>query len=355
MKTQLMNKVVMLHALMVGFTAVHAAPEINNRAGAANVAPGEAKLQGRLDGGGDADVMVYYGPTDGGTNVAAWADKIELKGVKNTTEFAATASKLIFGQTYYYRACASNASGQGWANASAQFTTLKPRVPATGADKLPVKAGLVCWFDAAVGVTADAKGIVQTWKDLSGNGHDGSLAGGAPVLAQNQIHARPAVQFRTAAGGCAINLEGPLVSEEQFVVLRSPNDKWNSDGCAFGRRFKRASSYRLGQKSTQFWGDQYPKAVVKNGKKLPEPPFNMGTINEFMILKIDVNDNDLSKSTYQIGMADTASCDMDIAEIIAYQTPLSAADEDLVGGYLRPNTASPAATPRISEWHLPPR
>ena len=321
-------------AMMIGLMCAHAAPDINNRVGAANITPGEAKLQGRLDGGGDADVVVYYGPADGGTNVGAWAEKVELKGVKNTTEFSATASKLIFGKTYFYRACASNASGQGWANASAQFTTLKPRVPVVGADKLPVKAGLVCWFDASVGVTADAKGVVQTWKDLSGNGHDANLAGGAPALAQNQIHAKPAVQFRTSAGACALNLDGPLVSEEQFVVLRSPHDKWNNDGCAFGRRFKRASSYRLSQKSTQFWGDQYPKAVSKNGKKLPEPPFNLGTINEFMILKIAVNDGDLSKSSYQIGMADTASCDMDIAEIIAYQTPLSAADEDLVGGYL---------------------
>ena len=158
-----------------------AAPDINNRAGAANVAPGEAKLQGRLDGGGDADVVVFYGPTDGGTTAGDWAHKIELQGVKNGAEFSATAGKLIFGQTYYYRAFASNAGGQGWANASAQFTTLKPRVPATGADKLPVKAGLVCWFDAAVGVTADAKGVVQTWQDLSGNGHDARLAGGAPA------------------------------------------------------------------------------------------------------------------------------------------------------------------------------
>jgi hypothetical protein len=323
-----------LLAFMAGLTTAHAAPEINNRAGAANVAPGEAKLQGRLDGGGDADVTVYYGPADGGTTAGTWAEKIELKGVKNTTEFAATAGKLIFGQTYFYRACASNASGQTWAGASAQFTTLKPRVPATNADKLPVKAGLVCWFDAGVGVTADAKGVVQSWKDLSGNGHDASLTSGAPVLAQNQIHSKPAAQFRTAAGNCALTLEGPLVTEQQFVVLRSPNAKWNSDGCALGRRWKRASSYRLGQNSTQFWGDQYPKAVSMNGRKLPEPPFNMTTITEFMILRIDVNDNDLSKNTYQIGMADTAACDMDIAEIIAYQTPLSAADEDMVGGYL---------------------
>ncbi|MCF7674831.1 MAG: DUF2341 domain-containing protein [Akkermansiaceae bacterium] len=334
MKIKTTIKVKFLLVMMAGLMTAQGAPEINNRAGAVNVAPGEAKLQGRLDGGGDADVVVYYGPTDGAMDAGAWAGKIDLKGVKNTTEFSAAADKLIFGQTYYYRACASNASGQGWANASAQFTTLKPRVPATGADKLPVKAGLVCWFDAATGVSADAKGVVQTWKDLSGNGHDASLVAGAPVLAQNQIHSRPAVQFRTAAGICALTLEGPLVTEQQFIVLRSPNAKWNSDGCALGRRSKRASSYRLGQNSTQFWGDQYPKAVSKDGKKLPETPFNMETITEYMILKIDVNDNDLSRNTYQIGMADTASCDMDIAEIIAYQTPLSAADEDLVGGYL---------------------
>ncbi|MCX6872708.1 MAG: DUF2341 domain-containing protein [Verrucomicrobia bacterium] len=360
MKRRMTIKVVFLLAIMAGLTAVHAAPEINNRAGAANVAPGEAKLQGRLDGGGDAEVVVYYGPADGGTNAGAWADKIELKGVKDTTEFFATASKLIFGQTYFYRACASNASGQGWANTSAQFTTLKPRVPATGPDKLPVKAGLVCWFDAAAGVTADAKGVVQTWKDLSGNGHDANLAGGAPVLAQNQIRGKPAVLFRTAAGGCALNLDGPLVSEQQFVVMRSPNAKWNSDGCAFGRRSKRASCYRLGQNSTQFWGDQYPKAVSKDGKKLPETPFNLGTITEYMILKIDVNDNDLSNSTYQIGMADTASCDMDIAEIIAYQTPLSAADEDMVGGYLAAKygittayTANPGMAPAAALTNAP--
>ena len=324
----------LLAAFMAGLTVVHAAPEINNRAGAANVAPGEAKLQGRLDGGGDADVVVYYGPADGGTSASAWAEKIEIKGVKNTTEFSAKAGKLLFGQTYYYRAFASNTTGQTWATATAQFTTLKPRAPITGADKLPVKAGLVCWFDAAVGVSANAKGVVQTWEDLSGNSHHASLASGAPALAQNQLRGKPAVQIRTSAGGCALILDGPLVSEQQFVVMRSPNAKWNSDGCALGRRSKRASSYRLGQNSTQFWGDQYPKAVSMNGKKLPSPPFNMGTITDYMILKIDVNDNDLSKNTYQIGMADTASCNMDIAEIIAYQTPLSAADEDMVGGYL---------------------
>ncbi|MCE9612574.1 MAG: DUF2341 domain-containing protein [Chthoniobacter sp.] len=311
-----------------------AAPDLNNRAGAISTVPGETKLQGRLDGGGDANVTFYYGPVDGGTTAASWANKVEVKGVKSGTDFAVTASKLIFGQTYYYRAFATNASGEGWAKTSVSFTTLRPRVSAAGADKLPVKAGLVCWFDAAVGVTADDKGAVKSWQDLSGNGHDGTVVAGTPVLARNQINAKPAIQFRTPSGVCGLNLEGPLIVQQQYVVLRSPNDKWNNDGCVLGRRWKRASSYRFGQKSTRFWGDQYPKGVAKDGKKLSEPPFDMASITEFMILKIDVNDGDLSKGTYQIGMADAASCDMDVAEIMGFQTPLSPADEELVGGYL---------------------
>jgi len=177
---------------LTSLTDTLAAPDLNNRAGATNTAPGEAKLQGRLDGGGDADVVIYYGPVDGGATAASWANKMEVKGVKNGTDFVATASKLIIGQTYYYRASAANASGEGWAKASATFTTLRPRVPTVGADQLPVKAGLVYWYDAAVGVTVDDQGVVKSWKDLSGNGHDGTLAAGAPAKKTKSSPARSA-------------------------------------------------------------------------------------------------------------------------------------------------------------------
>ncbi|MEI8373081.1 MAG: DUF2341 domain-containing protein [Planctomycetota bacterium] len=199
---------------------------------------------------------------------------------------------------------------------------------------LTVTHGLVCWYDAAVGITTDAKGVVQTWKDLSGNEHFGTLAAGSPMLASNQIHSKPAVQFRTSSGACGFKLDGPFFVEQQFVVVRSPNATWNRDGCFLGRRWARNSSYRLGGKSTAFWGDQYPNAVSKNGKKLGDRPFDLAPITDYMILKIDVNDGDMSKNTYQIGMADLASCDFDVAEILGYQTKLSSSDEELVGGYL---------------------
>jgi hypothetical protein len=212
----------------------------------------------------------------------------------------------------------------------------------------PVKAGLACWYDAAVGVTTDDKGVVQVWRDLSGNGHDGTLAAGAPRLAANQVNAKPAVQFRTASGPCGLTLERPFFVEQQYVVVRSPNAKWSNDGCFLGRRWRRASSYRLSRSTTRFWGDQYPIAVSKNGKKIAEQPFDLGVITEYMILKIDVNDGDMSNNTYQIGMADGASCDCDIAEILGFRTVLSPADEQRVGGYLAAKYGITAAYPAHS-------
>ncbi len=199
---------------------------------------------------------------------------------------------------------------------------------------LPVTNGLVCWYDAAVGVTTNTNGVVQTWNDLSGNDHCATRVAGAPVLAANQINAKPAVQFRTSAGACGFNLDGPFFVEQQYVVVRSPNDKWNSDGCFLGRRWARSSSYRLGRGSAAFWGDQYPVAVSRNGKKLHDQPFELASITEYMVLKIDVNNGDMSRNTYQIGMADSASCDFDVAEIIGYASPLSTNEEAAVGVYL---------------------
>ena len=165
------------------------------------------------------------------------------------------------------------------------------------------------------------------------------------MLARNQINSKPAVQFRTSSGPCGFNVEGPFFVEQQYVVVRSPSATWNSDGCFLGRRWKRSSSYRLSGKSTAFWGDQYPNAVSRNGREIRDRPFDLAPITDYMILKIDVNDGDMSKNSYQIGMADLASCDFDVAEILGYQTVLSPSDEELVGGYLAAkygvNTAYP--------------
>ncbi|MEI8381684.1 MAG: DUF2341 domain-containing protein [Planctomycetota bacterium] len=337
-----MKQMVLILALTIVFDLTslrvsQAAPDVNNQMGATNITAGRARLQGTLVGGGPADVVVYWGPGDGGTNRENWRHKSEVKDVQNGAAFSITAENLIYGQTYFYRCFASNAGGEAWSSATSRFTTLKPLNPNTGTNERPVltvKNGLVCWYDAAVGVSTDDRGVVQSWKDLSGHEHHGTRTAGSPVLAENQLNSKPAVQFRTLNGACGFNLDGPFFVEQQYVVVRSPNAAWNNDGCFLGRRWKRSSSYRLSRNTTAFWGDQYPVTVSKNGKPVRGQPFNLGPITEYMILKIDVNDGDISKNTYQIGMGDLASCDCDIAEILGFQTSLSQTDEELVGSYL---------------------
>jgi len=326
----------MVVAVLAGLAAAQAATGVDQKSGVAVSPVGKTLLQGTVTGGGTADVTVFWGPVDGGTTPANWANKQELKEVRSDTPFSITAEPLVHGMTYHYRCQSISGGNMVWAEAATTFTGAKPRVAATGSNKdpvLPVTSSLVCWYDAAVGVTANAKGAVETWKDLSGNDHHAMPCVGTPTLATNQLNGKPAVQFRSAAGPCALNCDGPFFSQSQYVVVRSPSATWSNDGSFLGRRWSRGSSHRLSKHTTAFC-DQFPAAVFKNGRQITEGPFNLAPITDFMILRIDANDLDMSRNIYQIGMGDGASCDLDIAEIIAYQSRLSASDDALVGGYL---------------------
>ena len=232
----------MVVLLFASLANAHAATGIDQKSGVVVSPVGKTVLQGTVTGGGTADVTVFWGPADGGTTPANWAHKQVLKDVKSDTPFSITAEPLVFGVTYHYRCQVSSGGSEVWAPAATPFTGAKPRMAATGANKgavLPVTSSLVCWYDAAVGVTANAQGAVEMWKDLSGNEHHGLPCIGTPVLAANQIKGKPAVQFRAAAGQCALNCDGPFFSASQYVVVRSPAATWSNDGSFLGRRWSR--------------------------------------------------------------------------------------------------------------------
>ncbi len=110
-------------------------PAVDNAGGASGVSAVSATLNGTLTDGAAADVTIYWGPTDGGMNPAAWS---------NATP-AAPASEGPFsravvpdpGTLHYYRCHASNAYGVAWAPASATFTTGWPRYVDRNATALP--------------------------------------------------------------------------------------------------------------------------------------------------------------------------------------------------------------------------
>jgi PKD repeat protein len=74
-------------------------------------------------------INFYYGPSDGGTNTASWAQNVSV-GIQ-TGQFAQTVSGLSSNTTYFFTTSASNAAGVAWAQPSASFTTpaTNPPVP----------------------------------------------------------------------------------------------------------------------------------------------------------------------------------------------------------------------------------
>lgn len=72
-------------------------------------------------GGQIPTVTLYYGPSDGGANVAAWSNSLVLG--PQSGSFAETVSGLGTNSTYYFTASATNAAGITFAAPSQSFTT----------------------------------------------------------------------------------------------------------------------------------------------------------------------------------------------------------------------------------------
>ncbi len=101
-----------------GFTTV-GVPFVDNGAGA-TVAASSATLRGNLTDGIRADISIYWGPTDGGTNQGAWANVEELS-TQPEGDFSVDVT-VYAGFTNYYRCYASNAVGDAWSPSSTTFT-----------------------------------------------------------------------------------------------------------------------------------------------------------------------------------------------------------------------------------------
>ncbi|MEM7391495.1 MAG: DUF2341 domain-containing protein, partial [Verrucomicrobiota bacterium] len=117
-------------------------PVVDNGGGGMTVSNGLNRLDGTLTLGGMADVSIFWGASDGGTNPVQWANRIDL-GSSLEGGFSGLANGLLYGVPYYYRAFATNSCGLGWAPTSALFKAQRP--VARGPDGL-----LARQFDSAI-------------------------------------------------------------------------------------------------------------------------------------------------------------------------------------------------------------
>lgn len=98
-------------------------PAVNNAGGASQITAHSAVLNGTVLAGVPPPAAAFYwGPVDGGTNPAAWSNRVNV-GTQSGA-FAAALSGLKTNTTYYYRAYATNSGGFAWATATAIFSTV---------------------------------------------------------------------------------------------------------------------------------------------------------------------------------------------------------------------------------------
>ena len=97
------------------------AQAIDNTQGPKGVAEDMAVLQGRLNGGGVAEVTFAWGTDDGGTNLNDWAYEQSI-GTVGTGTFECVIENLQAGLNYRYRVRAVNDNGEAWSLASNPFS-----------------------------------------------------------------------------------------------------------------------------------------------------------------------------------------------------------------------------------------
>ena len=196
---------------------------------------------------------------------------------------------------------------------------------------------LVVWFDANDINNDDQPDLPESqdlsdWADKSGNGFDATggshqpfLRGGTGPNGGNFVEIRR---------GKYMNVNGNLFVKDIFAVLKSPSSTWSFYGGPLGHQNGRGSNYLTQHNQTNFHSNQLPSGVFKNGTAL-SGSFNLSPIDQFMVLRITVNDNSNGNHlNYQIGRCDGLQANLDIAEIVAFNSELSSENATLIEGIL---------------------
>lgn len=136
-----------LHGIQIVETTPSGAPTVDNLP-AQNITANACRIRGTLVAPGTTTptVRIYWGPTDGGTSIAAWQNVTDLGALATPQNFQSDISALSSGTTHFFRTFAVNAQGEVWAPQSASFiTAFAPpsveNIAATGIEAFSAKIG----------------------------------------------------------------------------------------------------------------------------------------------------------------------------------------------------------------------
>ncbi|MDA7823855.1 hypothetical protein N9A58_09735, partial [Opitutales bacterium] len=331
-----------------------------------------AVLTGILNSTGEQNptVKIRWGDEDRGTAVTpstAWDNEVTISTNQAAGTFSTTITIPNLEKVYYFRSIASNSGGTV---VSRSVGVLLPSAPVgvanlqgrwafdggnandssgTGrhgiAKKLfsPIEVSTMkLWLDAADSSTiTHNSNAVSQWSDKSGNGRHATTSLGSPTLnSTSGPNNKPVVEIRRAGGDDALSVGGTaFFAKEHYYVFRSVNANFDYYGGVLGHGGSspgsRQSNYLFRNGQNYFHHDILPGGVSKNGIAL-SGNFSLGTINQFMILKLTNTDTNVGPhSNYRVGTVAEGFCaSIDIAEIIAFSTSLSQEKANKIEGYL---------------------
>jgi hypothetical protein len=146
-------------------------PLIRN-AGVTNITDKTAVVRGDLYwlGSAEVTVLLFHGPSDGGTDRQAWAHETRLMGARGIGLHDITLYHEAVGRTWLYRCCATNRHGAAWADSTDSFMLAPVEVKVTGRQSTEEKPAA---FVISRPATA-TNGPLAVYYTLSGTGINGT-------------------------------------------------------------------------------------------------------------------------------------------------------------------------------------
>ena len=228
---------------------------------AINITGTTVDLQVELNSTGNATTQVtfYYGTSDGGTTPSSWDSNITINSVNSGIVRGSITGGLNDGQTYYFKAQATNYKGSVWATlGDTTFTTTSNESRVTPVQNTNLKgwwkfdgnlndtsgnnrhgqhfpeylANLKLWLDATnlESITKSSTNKVSNWKDLSGNDIHTyqNTDSRRPTYSSSDglLNNKPSISSSTNSG--KIGLSIPTVNLQEIFVIAYYDDGTDS-------------------------------------------------------------------------------------------------------------------------------